>query len=56
MSPQTAAQKTPTIYRLKGVGCQMNVYDVESGMDHVDALPKGELPRTPGKIVKAAVS
>lgn len=29
---------------------------VESGMDAVDALPKGEPPRTPGKIVKAAVA
>jgi len=28
---------------------------VESGMEHVDALPKGEPPREPGKIVKAAV-
>ncbi|MDP2117433.1 MAG: peptidylprolyl isomerase, partial [Brevundimonas sp.] len=25
------------------------------GMDHVDALPKGEPPRSPGKIVKATV-
>jgi peptidylprolyl isomerase len=29
---------------------------VESGMEHVDALPKGEPPATPGKIVKATVS
>jgi cyclophilin family peptidyl-prolyl cis-trans isomerase len=29
---------------------------VESGMEHVDALPKGEPPREPGKIVKAVVS
>ena len=29
---------------------------VESGMEHVDALPKGEPPRTPGKIVKATVN
>ena len=29
---------------------------VTSGMEHVDALPKGEPPRTPGKIVKATVS
>jgi len=28
---------------------------VESGMDHVDSLPKGEPPRSPGKIVKATV-
>ena len=28
---------------------------VESGMEHVDALPKGEPPRNPGKIVKATV-
>ena len=26
---------------------------VESGMDTIDALPKGEPPRNPGKIVKA---
>ncbi len=29
--------------------------NVESGMEHVDALPKGEPPRNPGKIVKATV-
>jgi cyclophilin family peptidyl-prolyl cis-trans isomerase len=29
--------------------------NVISGMDHVDALPKGEPPREPGKIVKATV-
>jgi peptidylprolyl isomerase len=29
---------------------------VESGMEHVDALPKGEPPREPGKIVKASLS
>ncbi|HYZ48219.1 MAG TPA: peptidylprolyl isomerase [Sphingomonas sp.] len=29
---------------------------VESGMEHVDALPKGEPPRQPGKIVKATLS
>ena len=29
---------------------------VTEGMDHVDALPKGEPPRNPGKIVKATVS
>ena len=28
---------------------------VISGMEHIDALPKGEPPRTPGKIVKAMV-
>ncbi len=28
---------------------------VKSGMEHVDALPKGEPPRAPGKIVKATV-
>ncbi|WNO53983.1 peptidylprolyl isomerase [Stakelama saccharophila] len=26
--------------------------EVTDGMEHVDALPKGEPPRTPGKIVK----
>jgi peptidylprolyl isomerase len=30
--------------------------EVESGMEHVDALPVGEPPRDPGKIVKATVS
>ncbi|MFL6746364.1 MAG: peptidylprolyl isomerase [Sphingomicrobium sp.] len=29
--------------------------EVESGMEHVDALPVGEPPRAPGKIVKATV-
>ena len=29
--------------------------EVESGMEHVDALPKGEPPRNPGKIAKATV-
>ena len=29
---------------------------VEDGMDAVDALPKGEPPRAPGKIVKATIS
>ena len=29
---------------------------VSEGMEHVDALPKGEPPRNPGKIVKASVS
>jgi len=28
---------------------------VESGMEHIDALPKGEPPREPGKIVKATI-
>lgn len=27
--------------------------EVESGMEHVDALPKGEPPTVPGKIIKA---
>ena len=27
--------------------------EVREGMEHVDALPKGEPPRTPGKIVRA---
>ncbi len=30
--------------------------EVTSGMDHVDALPKGEPPAKPGKIVKATVA
>jgi peptidylprolyl isomerase len=30
--------------------------EVIEGMDNVDALPKGEPPRNPGKIVKAAVA
>ena len=29
---------------------------VVGGMEHVDALPKGEPPRAPGKIVKATIS
>jgi peptidylprolyl isomerase len=29
--------------------------EVTEGMEHVDALPKGEPPRTPGKIVKATL-
>ena len=29
---------------------------VESGMEHVDNLPKGEPPREPGRIVKATVN
>jgi cyclophilin family peptidyl-prolyl cis-trans isomerase len=30
--------------------------EVESGMEYVDALPVGEPPREPGKIIKASVS
>ena len=30
--------------------------NVESGMEHVDALPAGEPPREPGKIVKVTVA
>ena len=30
--------------------------EVESGMEYVDALPKGEPPASPGKIEKATVS
>ena len=30
--------------------------EVESGMEHVDALPTGEPPREPGKIIKATVA
>ena len=30
--------------------------EVESGMEHVDALPAGEPPAEPGKIVKATVA
>ena len=29
--------------------------EVESGMEHVDALPKGEPPSEPGRIVKATI-
>jgi peptidylprolyl isomerase len=29
---------------------------VESGMEHIDALPKGEPPANPGKIMKATVA
>lgn len=30
--------------------------EVTAGMEHVDALPKGEPPASPGKIVKAIIS
>ncbi len=30
--------------------------EVIEGMEHVDALPKGEPPRAPGKIIKATVA
>ena len=30
--------------------------EVESGMEHIDALPVGEPPASPGKIVKASIS
>jgi len=30
--------------------------EVTEGMEHVDALPKGEPPRTPGKINKARIA
>ena len=30
--------------------------EVTDGMDHVDALPKGEPPRNPGKIVQAGAA
>ena len=30
--------------------------EVESGMEHIDALPTGEPPASPGKIVKATVA
>lgn len=30
--------------------------EVQSGMEHIDALPKGEPPSSPGKIAKATVS
>jgi peptidylprolyl isomerase len=30
--------------------------EVTDGMENVDALPKGEPPRTPGKIVSARVA
>jgi peptidylprolyl isomerase len=29
---------------------------VSDGMDHIDALPKGEPPRSPGKIISAKVA
>jgi peptidylprolyl isomerase len=29
---------------------------VTDGMDHVDALPKGEPPREPGKILSAKIA
>jgi peptidylprolyl isomerase len=30
--------------------------EVTSGMEHIDALPKGEPPRNPGKIIKATAA
>jgi peptidylprolyl isomerase len=30
--------------------------EVSGGMEHIDALPKGEPPASPGKIVKATIS
>lgn len=30
--------------------------EVTSGMEHIDALPKGEPPRSPGKILKAVAA
>ncbi|MFC7290271.1 peptidylprolyl isomerase [Hirschia litorea] len=30
--------------------------EVTDGMEHVDALPKGEPPRAPGKIIKAVIA
>jgi peptidylprolyl isomerase len=30
--------------------------EVTSGMEHIDALPKGEPPRAPGKILKAVAA
>jgi peptidylprolyl isomerase len=36
--------------------CQYTVWcEVESGMEHVDALPKGEPPANPGKIMRAEI-
>ena len=29
--------------------------EVTEGMENIDSLPKGEPPRSPGKIVKAAI-
>ncbi len=41
----------------KFLDSQYTVWGVVSdGMDHVDALPKGEPPRSPGKIVSAKVA
>ena len=41
----------------KFLDSQYTVWGVVSeGMDHVDALPKGEPPRSPGKIISAKVS
>ena len=36
--------------------CKECVVEVTEGMEHVDALPKGEPPRNPGKIVSMKVA
>ena len=39
-----------------GLNGQYTVWgEVVEGMEHVDALPKGEPPQKPGKIVKASL-
>ena len=60
------ARQTPTAPTASSSSCfddarfldqQYTVWgEVESGMEHVDALPVGEPPREPGKIVKATVA
>ena len=43
--------------RVRSLDNQYTVWgEVTEGMEHVDALPAGEPPREPGRIVKATVS
>ena len=51
-APTASSSSASTIARF--LDGQYTVWgEVDEGMEHVDALPKGEPPREPGKIVKA---
>ena len=53
-APTASSSSASTIARF--LDGQYTVWgEVVEGMEHVDALPKGEPPRTPGKIVKATL-
>jgi peptidylprolyl isomerase len=55
-SPNTANSQFFICSTIAAFDGQYTVWgEVVSGMEHVDALPKGEPPRTPGKIVKATL-